>query len=165
MSRYEVVKRDAVPYAAIAIAVPMDRLATVGPLNGAVFDWLAQQDVAPAGPPFWKYNVIDMAGELELEVGVATATPATADDKVGVGELPAGSYLETTFHGHPDGLQQATADMLAYADAQALTFDKTDSPTGDRWTARLEYYLSDPDDQPDMTQWDTTLSFKLTDGA
>ena len=165
MSRYEVVKRDAVPYAAIAIAVPMERLATVGPLNGAVFDWLAQQDVAPAGPPFWKYNVIDMAGELELEVGVATATPATAGDQVRVGELPAGRYLETTFHGHPDGLQQATADMLAYADAQALTFGKTDSPTGDRWTARLEYYLSDPDDQPDMTQWDTTLSFKLTDGA
>ncbi len=165
MTSYEVVQRDAVPYAAIAIAVPMERLATAVPLNGVVFDWLAQQDVAPAGPPFWKYNVIDMAGQLELEVGVATATPATADDQVSVGELPAGRYLETTFHGHPNGLQQATADMLAYADAQALNFDKTDSPTGDRWAARLEYYLSDPDDQPDMTQWDTTLSFKLTDRA
>ncbi|MGH3340383.1 MAG: GyrI-like domain-containing protein, partial [Propionibacteriaceae bacterium] len=68
-------------------------------------------------------------------------------------------------HGHPDGLRQATADLLAPADAQGLTFEKTDSPTGERWAARLEYYLNDPDDQPDMTQWDTTLSFKLTDGA
>ncbi len=130
-----------------------------------MFDWLAQQDVAPAGPPFWKYNVIDMAGQLELEVGVATATSATADGQVGVGELPPGRYLETTFHGHPDGLQQATADLLAYADAEGLTFDRADSPTGDRWAARLEYYLTDPDDQPDMTQWDTTLSFKLRDQA
>ena len=165
MSRYEVVQREAIPYAAIEIAVPMERLVTVGPLNGAVFNWLAQQGVAPAGPPFWKYNVIDMAGQLELEVGVATATPAIADDQVSVGELPAGRYLETAFHGHPDGLQQATSDLLAYADAQGLTFDRTDSPSGDRWAARLEYYLSDPDDQPDMTQWDTILSFKLADGA
>jgi hypothetical protein len=165
MSSYEVVQRDAVPYAAIAIAVPMERLASVGPLNGVVFDWLAQQHVVTAGPPFWKYNVIDMVGQLELEVGVATATPAIGDDQVGVGELPAGRYLETTYHGHPDGLRQATADLLAHADAQGLTFEKADSPRGERWAARLEYYLTNPDEQPDMTQWDTTLSFKLTDGA
>jgi hypothetical protein len=165
MTSYEVVQRDAVPYAAIAIAVPMERLASAGPLNGVVFDWLAQQQVVPAGPPFWKYNVIDMAGQLELEVGVVTATPAIADDQVSVGELPAGRYLETTYHGHPDGLRQATADLLAHADAQGLTFEKADSPRGERWAARLEYYLSDPDDQPDMTKWDTTLSFKLKDGT
>jgi hypothetical protein len=165
MTSYEVVQRDAVPYAAIAIVVPMERLASAGPLNGVVFDWLAQQHVAPAGPPFWKYNVIDMAGQLELEVGVATATSAIAYDQVSVGELPVGRYLETTYHGHPDGLRQATADLLAHADAQGLTFEKADSPMGERWAARLEYYLSDPDEQPDMTQWDTTLSFKLTNGA
>jgi effector-binding domain-containing protein len=165
MSRYEVVQREAVPYAAIAIAVPMERLASAGPLNGVVYDWLARRQIVPAGPPFWKYDVIDMAGQLELEVGVATATPASADDQVSVGELPAGRYLETTYHGHPDGLRQATSDLLAYADAHGLTFDKTDSPTGEQWAARLEYYLNDPDGQPDMTQWDTTLSFKLIDGA
>ena len=142
----------------------MERLASAGRLNGVVFDWLDQQDVAPAGPPFWRYNVIDMAGQLELEVGVATATRASADDQVSVGELPAGRYLETTFHGHPDGLLQATSDLLAYADAQGLTFDRADTAAGDRWAARLEYDLNDPDDEPDMTQWDTTLSFKLADG-
>jgi effector-binding domain-containing protein len=165
MSRYEVVQREAVPYAAIAIAVPMERLASAGPLNGVVYDWLAQRQIVPAGPPFWKYNLIDMAGQVELEVGVVTATPASPDDQVSVGELPAGRYLETTYHGHPDGLRQATSDLLAYADAQGLTFEKTDSPIGERWAARLEYYLNDPDDQPDMTQWDTTLSLKLIDGA
>ena len=97
--------------------------------------------------------------------GLPQTTLATADDRVSVGELPAGRYLETTYHGHPDGLLQATSDLLAHADAQGLTFDKSDSPTGELWAARLEYYLSDPDDQPDMTQWDTTLSFKLIDGA
>ena len=163
MGSYQVVQRDAVPYAAIAVTVPMERLASVGPMAGAVFGSLARQGVAPAGPPFWKYNVIDMAGQLELEVGVVTAGTASPDDQVGVGELPAGRYLETTFHGHPDGLQQATADLLAHAEAHGLSFDKTDSPRGDRWAARLEYYLTDPADQPDMTEWDTILSFKLAD--
>ena len=163
MSSYEIVQRDAVPYAAVALTVPMEKLATAGPLNGVVFEWLARQDVPPAGPPFWKYDVIDMAGQLELEVGVATAGAASPDDQVSVGELPAGRYLETTFHGHPDGLEQATADLLAHAEAQGLIFDKADSPSGDRWAARLEYYLTDPADQPDMTESDTTLSFKLAD--
>ena len=165
MSTYDIVQRSAMPYAAIATSLTMEELASAAPLNGAVFDWLARRGIAPAGPPFWKYDVIDMANLLELQVGVATATPATADGEVVVGELPAGRYLETTFHGHPDGLRQATADLLAYADAQGLTFDRTDSPEGDRWAARLEYYLNDPDDQPDMAQWDTTLSFKLRDGV
>ena len=165
MAKFEVVRRDAVPYAAIATTVTMDDLATAGALNGVVFAWLARRDIAPAGPPFWKYNVIDMASRLELEVGVATATPVIPDDQVTAGELPPGHYLETTFHGHPDGLRQATADLLAYADAEGLTFDRSDSPAGDRWVARLEYYLNDPDDQPDMTQWDTILSFKLRDEA
>src|SRR4029450_2961260 len=119
MSRYEVVQRGAVPYAAIAIAVPMERLASAGPLNGVVFEWPAQPHVAPGGPPVWKYNGGGVAGQLELEVGVATATLATADDQVSVGELPAGRYLETTYHGHPDRFRQATSEPRTPAHAQA----------------------------------------------
>jgi hypothetical protein len=33
----------------------------------------------------------------------------------------------------------------------------------ERWAARLEEYLSDPADQPDMNQWVTNLAFKLAD--
>lgn len=165
MNRYDVVQREAVPYAAIAVALPMDRLADAAELNGEVFAWLDHRSVLPVGPPFWKYNVIDMAGQLELEVGVATDTAAAPDGRVSFGVLPAGRYLETTHHGHPDELQQATAELLAYADREGLTFDIAASSAGERWAARLEYYLTDPDDQPDMAEWDTTLSFKLTDSA
>jgi hypothetical protein len=163
MASYSVVQHEARPYAAIGISLPMAGLVDAVPLNGEVFAWLSRRDVPALGPPFWKYNVIDMAGELQLEVGVVTAAPIEGDGRVTAGELPAGNYLETTHHGHPDSLQQATADLLAYADEQDLRFDRRDSPAGDQWAARLEYYLTDPDDEPDMTQWDTTLSFKLAD--
>jgi hypothetical protein len=30
------------------------------PLMPQVFAWLGERGIPPAGPPFWKYNVIDM---------------------------------------------------------------------------------------------------------
>jgi len=35
----------------------------------------------------------------------------------------------------------------------------------ERWGARLEEYLDDPDEKPDMNDWDTDLAFKLADRA
>jgi hypothetical protein len=59
------------PYAAIPASVTMETIGTVvPPLNGEVFGWLAARGIAPAGPPFWKYNVIDMARNLEVEAAV-----------------------------------------------------------------------------------------------
>jgi hypothetical protein len=40
----------------------------------AIVLWFrAARGVAPAGPPFWKYNVVDMQRELEVKAGVAVA--------------------------------------------------------------------------------------------
>jgi hypothetical protein len=43
-----------------------------------VFAWLRERNIPPAGPPFWKYNAIDMDRLLEVEVGVPVAAPWTA---------------------------------------------------------------------------------------
>jgi hypothetical protein len=54
------------PYAAIPVSVTMQELGSVvPPLTARVFDWLAAQGVAPAGPPFWRYVVIDMEKRAE----------------------------------------------------------------------------------------------------
>ncbi len=162
MSRYRIVQRDATPYAAIPVTTTMADLGRdAPPLNGEVFDWIAARPVSPAGPPFWRYDVIDMAGALQLQVGVAITAATEGDDRVVVGALPAGSYLQTTHRGHPDTLAQATADLLAHAAAQGLTFDVAPGPSGERWAARLEFYLTDPDEQPDLDAWQTLLAVKL----
>ena len=164
MSVYEIVHRPAQPYAAIPVTTTMAELgATVPPLNGEVFDWLAARDIAPDGPPFWKYDVIDMARTLQLQVGVATVGRADGDGRVITGELPAGRYLQTVHRGHPDTLEQATARLLAHAEAEGLAFDVVDSPEGERWAARLEFYLTDPVEEPDLGAWETALAFKLAD--
>jgi hypothetical protein len=57
-------------------------------------DWLAAHGAAPAGAPFLKYNVIDMARQLEIEAGVPVATAVDGDSRVLSGILPAGRAAE-----------------------------------------------------------------------
>lgn len=164
MPEFEIVQRAAQAYAAIRITTAMTEIsAEVPPLNGEVFRWLNKHGIMPVGPEFWKYTVINMTGSLTIEAGVAIAGAAESDGRVLVGELPVGAYLQTTYHGHPNGLMGATTELLAYADQHDLRFDMTRTAAGEEWVARLELYLSDPDDQPDMNQWDTILAFKLAD--
>jgi effector-binding domain-containing protein len=156
--------RDEQPYAAITTTVTMDEMGTaLPPLNPEVVEWLATQGAKPVGPPMWKYNVIDMSAGLEIEVGVSTSLAVEGDDRVNGGTLPAGRYAVLRHVGHPSTLMEATGGLLDWAEAQGLRWDTTDTPEGERWAARIEFYLSDPDDEPDMNKWETELAFKLAD--
>jgi effector-binding domain-containing protein len=152
------------PYAAIAASVTMETIgAVVPPLNGEVFGWLATRGITPAGPPFWKYSVIDMARNLEVEAGCPVAGPVTGDGRVVVGVLPAGRYATLSHVGHPSTLAAATATLLDWAAARSLRWDMVPSASGERWGARLEIYRTDPKTEPDMTKWVTELAFRLAD--
>ena len=97
------------PYAAIPVSVSMEELGTVvPPLTGQVFGWLAGRGISPAGPPFWRYVVVDMEAKLELETGVPVASQVDGDDQVRTGLLPAGRYATVVHTGHPDTLVTAT---------------------------------------------------------
>ena len=142
----------------------MRDIGTVLPgLHPQVFTWLGQRGVVPAGPPFWKYNVIDMERGLEVEVGVPVATSVDGDDRVLAGVLPAGRYATLRYTGHPDGLMGATRSLLEWASRENLTWDCADTADGERWAARLEIYETDPRAEPDMSRWTTQLAFRLSD--
>src|SRR6202035_3921879 len=111
-----VAERSAQPYVAIRARVTMQTMVeTLPPLTPQVFAWLGERAIPVAGPPFWKYNVIDMDRVLEVEVGVPVATPVDGDDRVLAGVLPAGRYATLRYTGHPDGLLGATASLLEWA--------------------------------------------------
>ena len=113
------------------------------------------------GAPFLKYNVIDMARQLEIEAGVPVAAAIDDDGDVLSGVLPSGRYATVTHVGHPDKLIDVTAALLAWASAQGLNFDMSETGQGDRWGCRLEIYLTDPSQEPDMNKWETQLAFRL----
>lgn len=160
----EVVSREAQPYVSITSSVAMGRLGEqLVPLHDEIFGWLAASGIQPAGPPFWKYNKIDMEGELEVEVGVPTAVQISGDDRIQGHVLPAGNYVMAQHVGHPDKLVDATGELLDWARANDLRWDMSESSDGERWAARVEEYLTDPISQPDMDKWQTNLFFKLAD--
>ena len=158
-----VAERPAQPYVAIRAQVTMQTMDVILlPLQPQVFAWLRERDIPAAGPPFWKYNVIDMDRLLEVEVGVPVTAPVDGDDRVLAGVLPAGQYATVRYTGHPDGLIGVIASLREWARQEDLTWDMTNTRDGERWAARLEIYETDPAVEPDMTKWTTQLAFRLS---
>jgi len=163
MSEPRITHREDQPYVAIRGVVTMRTIPEIADRLGEVFGWLGSRGVEPAGAPFFKYDRIDMENTLEIEVGVPVATPIAGQGDVEAGVLPAGRYVEVSHTGHPDDLIDITGNLLAWAAEQGLAFDMRESPEGELWGSRLEFYLTDPAEQPDMAKWDVELAFRLAD--
>jgi effector-binding domain-containing protein len=157
--------RNAQPYMGIRAQVTMQELGKVlPPLWGEVFGWLASKGLKPAGAPLWRYRVIDMAAKLEIDVAVPVAEAAIGDNRVIADILPAGRYATLIHTGPYEGLKQATADLLAWAEKKSIVWDKwLAGPKSEAWGARVENYLTDPTNEPDATKWETELALKLAD--
>ncbi len=157
-----IVERSEQPYIAIKAFVTMRELGEVLPgLHPETYAWLGSQRAEPSGPPFFKYNVIDMDRQLEIEVGVPVATAMTGDSRVLAAVLPAGRYATLLHTGHPAGLGDATRSLLDWAAEQGLAWDVEETSEGQRWAARLEIYQDDL--APNMDTWETELAFRLAD--
>jgi effector-binding domain-containing protein len=159
----EIRQRAAQHYAGISAWVTMTTIGSVADRIPEIFGWLGARGIAPAGPPFFRYHVVDMERELHVEAGVPVASPTEDDGDIRAGTLPAGEFVVMTHTGAPDTLVAATAELLAWADARGLAFDVSRTDAGEKWGCRLEFYLTDPAQQPDLSQWQTQLAFRLAD--
>jgi effector-binding domain-containing protein len=156
------------PYVAIKAKVTMDNLGmVVPPLNQEVNAWLAERGIRPSGPPFWKFNVINMAHgmEMEVEAGTMVAVTPAVDGRVLASVLPAGRYATLRHVGHPATLIDATTALIDWAQSKGLRWDMSLSDAGERWGCRMEIYHTDPRDEPDMNKWETQLAFRIADDS
>jgi effector-binding domain-containing protein len=159
----EIRQRAAQPYAGISAWVPMAAVGSVADRIPEIFGWLGARGVAPAGPPFFRYHVIDMERQLLVEAGVPVTSPVEDDGEVHGGSLPAGKFAVVTHTGAPPTLVAATAALLAWAEERGLDWDVAQTDEGEKWGCRLESYLTDPTEQPDTGKWQTELAFRLAD--
>ena len=151
-------QRPARPCVAIRSNVTMAELATVlPPQTPELLAWLATRGQVPAGPAFWRYLVVDMAATLTIDVGFPVATALAGDARVAAGTLPGGTYAVTLYKGHPNGLAQATGDLLKWAAGAGIDWDMHVEGAAEIWRSRIEWYLHA--DGPDMTAWETELAF------
>jgi effector-binding domain-containing protein len=159
----KIVDRPAQPYVAIRRTVKLPFGEVIDTTLPKLWTWIGDHRVEPAGPPFFKYNRIDMATELEIEFGAPTTTLLQPDDLVVTGTLPAGKYATLTYHGHYDKLVEVTGVLLGWAMERGLKFDMEATPQGDVFASRLEIYPNDPREVTNPDDWETVLMFKLAD--
>jgi len=76
-----------------------------------------------------------MPGKLEIDVAVPVARAVSGDKEVTADALPAGYYATVLHNGHPKGLQQATAALLAWAEENGIQWQMD----GKRWAGRVEW--------------------------
>jgi len=152
--------RAAQPYAGIPATVTMDTISTaVDSGFPELFGWLASQGIAPAGPPFIRYLVIDMAGDLRIELGVPVGAPVDGAGRIKPGVLPGGSYLVLRHTGPYDGLVASNAALQRWAAGHGVRFDTRDTDQGPAWGGRVEHYLTDPSREPDPAKWETDVAY------
>jgi effector-binding domain-containing protein len=160
----KIVERTEQPYVAITSKVTMREIGpTARTLLPEVFGWLRQHGIAPGGAPFFRYNVIDMERQLEIEFGVPTNEGVAGDGRVRPGRLPAGRYASLLHRGHYDELYDANAVLIGWAKERAIRFDVEKTDAGDKFGCRLEIYRTDPQEEPDPTKWETEVAIRVAD--
>lgn len=149
------------PYLGIRVQTPMIGMFTViERLRKEMMAWFDARQIVPAGPSFVRFHVIDMAGEMDIAVGIPVPEPLAGDERVRADVLPAGRYASLVFIGH--GLTGNKA-LLRFGQENGLVWDKWDDPRGDAFRARCETLLTDPRTEPRKKQWEVEVSIKIRD--
>ncbi|WP_051809440.1 GyrI-like domain-containing protein [Actinoplanes subtropicus] len=112
------------------------------------------------GPVFLRLHVVDMDGDMDLEVGAITDQPFAGDDRVRPGALPAGRYAALTYVNHA---RRANGLLIDWVRAEGLPFDVVTGPAGDAFACRYEAYLTDPRTERRKTRWQIELAIRLGD--
>jgi effector-binding domain-containing protein len=154
--------RPEIHYLGIRVRTPMKGMFQVADrLRKQLTNWFSAHAVEPSGPPFLRYHVIDMDGEMDIAVGIPVAASIEPDGHVAPDVLPAGRYASLVYVGH--GLP-ANKTLLNWVHANNLKLDRWDDPAGDAFRCRYEAYLTDWKVEPRKTRWEIELAMKLSDG-
>lgn len=155
------VERAELHYAGIPVEAPLSEWGRVNALIPEVYGWLAARGAAPLGGPIYRYRRVgDAARPFSLEVAVPVAEPLAGDGRIEAGSLPAGEYAVAVHRGHPDGLARSLAALRDWVAAEGRE-PALEGDAGELWAGRYEWYLTDPEQEPDPGRWTTEIGFLL----
>ncbi|WP_285116466.1 GyrI-like domain-containing protein [Leifsonia sp. fls2-241-R2A-40a] len=147
--------RDSHPTLGIRARTPFrGMLAERDRLLAALIAWLQANGVEPEGPFFMRLHTVDMAGDMDIEVGAFAN--ATGDSTVTEGVMPAGTYVVLRYINHS---LRAHGLLFEWADNRDIRFDSAETDAGASWAARFEIWVTDPRTEPRKTRWETELAF------
>ena len=154
-------KRPKQTYMGIRMITPFKGMFTeIGRLAKELNEWVDENEIKTAGPPFLRYHVIDMRGFMDISFCVPVRKALPNDGKVKPGELPAGRYASLIYSG---GGASGNRALIEWVRGQGLEFDRWDTKQGDNFRGRYETYLTDPKVQPLKSRWQIEVAIKLVD--
>jgi effector-binding domain-containing protein len=160
MHEPELRQRTEQPYVAIAARVNGEAEFRQAADRGfpALFGWLAEHDIAPAGPPFIRYREFDEDGQpIAIELAAPVGTAVAADGPVLADTLPAGRWA-TLLHVGP--YNHATEPDLPAAHAALRQWmDEHGLPVPGEC---VEQYRLGPVEEADYSKWETELAYPTT---
>ena len=157
----KVSEKPEVIYMGIRTQTPMKGMfEVVNKLMREMNKWMANQGLKLAGPPFLRYHVIDMEGEMDIEVAFPVEETVPGDDRVKPGKLPAGRYASLIYQSRA---YSANKTLIEWARDNGLKWDRWDDPKGDGFRARYEAFLTDPKVEHRKTKWDVEVAIKLAE--
>jgi hypothetical protein len=149
--------RDRRPTLGIRTIAPFrGMLAVRDKLEAELMTGLARLGQSKAGPIFLRLHVIDMQGEMDIEVGSVVPAGTEGDDRLLPGELPAGRYATLTYR---DQSLAANRMLLDWVAAQNITLDRYAVAKGDLFACRCEIWATDPRNEPRKKQRAVQLDF------
>lgn len=153
--------RPEITYMGIRTQTPFKGMfKVVDKLFKEINQWAKQHPIERAGPPFLRYHVIDMAGEMDIEVGFPVAKSMPGDDRVQAGVIPAGRFASLVYIGSG---YTGNKTLILWARDNSYQWDRWDDPKGDGFRARYEAFLTDPRIEPRKTKWEVEVAIKLAD--
>jgi effector-binding domain-containing protein len=120
--------------------------------------WLTEKGIEPVGPFFLRLHVVDMAGLMQIEVGVAASGDAV-DERVQAGVLPAGKYALLTYRARS---MAANKLLRTWVRDEGIELDARPHGDGEEFACRYEAYITDPRDEPRKTKWVVELGLLTT---
>lgn len=152
------------PYIAITITEPLSGWGKVNALIPEVLGIMGDNGVVPDGPLLYRYLVAtDFDSAFTVEVGFPTEGFVRRPGRSHSGTIPAGRYVTLRHVGHPDRLRDSFAALEAWIAENGEEPDVEMIDGQCRWAGRFEFYLTDPNDQPDRDKWEIDVEWKLRD--
>lgn len=150
------------PYVGIPIHAALSDWDKVNGLISEIFNWLDSKDIEPVGSPFYRYWLIGGEDEnYQLEVGIPIERMISGNDRIIASTIPGGYYVTTMHSGHPDLLEYTLEVLEQWSKREELEFDKRWEGEDEIWNGRFEFYLTDPDEEPDPDKWQIEIAFLL----
>jgi effector-binding domain-containing protein len=149
------------PYLAIRTRMAIPFGGSLSSLWTEVSTSLENRGITSPGPAMIRYLTTGLSNEFDIEVGFALDQAVSGDKRIIAGILPAGEYATLVYTGpyKGNGIYLATVALLDWARENRILWDTSIKGNLEWWRGRVEWYLTDPEREPDSSKFRTELAF------